>query len=434
MKNKSFIQVFEYQQLIIGKHGFEQWHWEALGYYNELHGGDFFRLIPKGVQFNQYVGVLQVMDVTIEILPKISKEEKDKSKWQRVLIDMLRECRWMKVHANEKAALRFKPNSILEAYLEMFLQECEVLVRQGLVKKYRTAEKNCSTLKGKLIFNKQVRTNHIHKEKFYTRHQLFDKDNIFNQIILKALKLIPVISNSPILKDRVQTLILSFPELDDVIVNSVTFQNLVYDRKTTRYKDAIEIAAMLLLNYRPDISAGHNHVLAILFKMNDLWEEYIYRQLYKNKPSNWSVRAQSSKNFWILTSSASSKTIRPDIVIHNTSNDLKVIMDTKWKLPDNNIPSDNDLKQMYVYNEYWGGRKAILMYPNANYTAKPKYSDGTFFKKHEVVIKSSDKTKDTTTMHGCGVLRMSVLNSDNSQLDNTIGKRITDFLKDSILI
>src|SRR5690606_38672325 len=152
-------------------------------------------------------------------------------------------------------------------------------------------EKNCSTLKGKLIFNKQERTNHIHKEKFYTRHQLFDKDNIFNQIILRALKLIPVISNSPILKDRVQTLILSFPELDDVIVNSVTFQNLVYDRKTTRYKDAIEIAAMLLLNYRPDISAGHNHVLAILFKMNDLWEEYIYRQLYKNKPSNWSVRA-----------------------------------------------------------------------------------------------------------------------------------------------
>jgi 5-methylcytosine-specific restriction enzyme subunit McrC len=424
MYNRPPIQVFEYETLHIGEKGFEEPHWMALGYYNEIHGGDFFRLIPKGVKFNQYVGVLQVGNITIEILPKIGRvDNEDKSKWQHVLIDMLRECRWMQVYSNEKATLRFKPNSILEAYLELFLQECEELIRQGLVKKYRAIERNSDALKGKLLFNKQILKNHIHREKFYTRHQLFDRENIFNQILLKALKLIPIISNSPALKDRVLNLIFLFPDLDDILVNSAIFQNLIYDRKTLRYKEAMEIAAMLLLNYRPDISAGNNHVLAILFNMNDLWEEFIYRQLYKNKPVNWIIGAQNSKKFWKLIPATSSKTIRPDIVIHNKLNNVKVILDTKWKVPESNIPSDDDLKQMYVYNEYWCGKKAILVYPNANFTDEPVYADGIFF-----------KNDNALSSHGCGVMKMSVLNFDNLKLDITIGKRINDFLKENILV
>ncbi len=116
MRNNNPIQIFEHDKLLIGEQGFEQSHWDALGWYNEKHGGDFFTLTPKGVKFNQYVGVIQVGNITIEILPKISKVGEDKEKWQKVLIDMLRECRWMQVYSNDTASLRFKPNSILEAY------------------------------------------------------------------------------------------------------------------------------------------------------------------------------------------------------------------------------------------------------------------------------------------------------------------------------
>lgn len=43
-----------------------------------------------------------------------------------------------------------------EAYLELFVRECEELLRQGLVKKYRAVSKNCSALKGKLLFDKHI--------------------------------------------------------------------------------------------------------------------------------------------------------------------------------------------------------------------------------------------------------------------------------------
>ena len=425
MKNNKPIQVFEYQQLPIGKQGFTKSHWDALGWYNEKHGGSFFSLTPGGVKFNQYVGVIQVGNVTIEILPKISRsvEESNKTKWQKVLIDMLRECHWMNVYANDKASLHFKPNSILEAYLELFIHECEELVRQGLVKKYRLIDDNYKALKGKLLFQKQIQVNLTHKERFYTRHLIYDKENIYNQILLKALKLIPVLSQSPFLKDKVLNLVLSFPELEDITVNTTTFENLIYDRKTSRYKEAIEIAAMLLLNYRPDIKTGNNHVLAILFDMNDLWEEYIYRQLNRNKPPDWTIRPQNQKKFWALTKSNHSKVIRPDIVISNLTTKKRIILDTKWKIPLNNIPSDADLKQMFVYNEYWNGKNAILVYPNESFTQKPLFYEGEFSMK--------EKASET---HRCGIMKMAVLDKDNSFLDVSIGKRINDFIKEKEML
>jgi 5-methylcytosine-specific restriction enzyme subunit McrC len=418
------IQVFEHKQLLIGERGFTRSHWEAMGWYNEARGGRFFTLTPKGVRFNQFVGVIQVGNITIEILPKISQtvEKGDKAKWQQVLIDMLRECRWMQVHTHEKASLRFKPNSILEAYLELFVQECKKIVRMGLVKKYRNIEKNCTALKGKLIFSSQIQHNLVHKERFYTRHQIFDQENIYNQILLKALKLIPVISHSPFLKDRVYNLLLTFPELDDIKVLPARFQNLVFNRKTAHYREAIEIAAMLLLNYRPDISTGQNHVLAILFDMNDLWEEYIYRQIHKSKPAHWLIKSQNSKKFWQMKGSRSAKTIRPDIVIYNTTNNTKLVLDTKWKLPENNTPADADLKQMFVYNEYWQGKNALLIYPNATFTDNPIHYEGAFKKK-----------ADAHSTHNCGIVKIAVLDKTNQKLDSTIGSRMSAFLKKEIL-
>jgi 5-methylcytosine-specific restriction enzyme subunit McrC len=137
VRNNKPIQIFEHKTLNIGDQGFTRSRWEALGWYNEKHGESFFSLTPNGVKFNQHVGVIQVANITIEVLPKISQvvEKGDIQKWQKVLIDMLRECRWMHVYAHEKASLRFKQNSILEAYLELFILECEELIRQGLVKK-----------------------------------------------------------------------------------------------------------------------------------------------------------------------------------------------------------------------------------------------------------------------------------------------------------
>lgn len=430
MRTNKRIQVFEYDFLGIDSQGFEKSHWEALGKYNDDYGGDFFRLNYNGVKFQNYVGVIQVGNITIEILPKIGKEADqtgNKDEWQQVLIDMLRECNWMKVHAHQNASLQFKHNNILEAYLELFIKECESLLHMGLIKKYRLENENCTSIKGKLLFGKNIQLNLVHQERFYTRHQVYDRNNIFNQILLKALKIIPAISQSPLLKERVSSLMLAFPELSDIKVNEATFTQLVFDRKTSDYREAIEIAAMLLLNYRPDISSGYNHVLAILFDMNDLWEEYIYRQIQRHNTHNWKIEPQQEKLFWYQTNTTRNKSIKPDIVI--TSNGRTIIIDTKWKLPEDNIPSDNDLKQMFVYNEYWDGIAAILLYPHSLFKEVPIFVKGEFYSIPDLSSYSRNVSGHLKTieMHTCGVMKISVLNAEKI-LDEHTGKKINDYL------
>lgn len=364
MSRRKFIQRFEHSRLWIGQEGFEQRHWQALAAYNDNRGGQFFDLLGHGIKFKSYVGVIQVSDLTIEILPKVDRSNLNEGAWQGILLDMLRECRWMRVHAREKASLRLRHNSILDAYLEIFLNICERLLHEGLVKKYRKEEGNVFALKGKLKFARHIRHNLVHEERFYTEHALYDRNNIYNRILLKALKVIPQFTVSATIRDQLSRLLLDFPELPDVTVSAETFQKLSYDRKTERYKEAMEIAAMLLLNYRPDIRGGNNNVLAILFYMNELWEEFVFRRLRHVLEDAWRIQPQSRKVFWEMEARGIRKILKPDIVITAPQGEV-VVIDTKWKIPGNDLPSDEDLRQIFAYNTYWNAATGILLYPEA---------------------------------------------------------------------
>jgi 5-methylcytosine-specific restriction enzyme subunit McrC len=425
------IRVFEYEKLHVDGQ-FTEDHLNALAKYNEEHGGSYFILGFKSVQFKQFVGVIQVGDLTIEILPKVGRTastSEEKAKWQKILLDMLQQCNWMTVHANEKAPLQFKYNSILEAYLELFIRECEHLLHQGLIKKYRQTEGNKNALKGKLVFGKNIQHNIVHQERFYTRHQVYDKNNIFNQVLFKALNTIPSITSCPLLNDRLYSLLFSFPELDNINVSSATFSNLVFDRKTSAYEEAINIAAMILLNFRPDIQNGQNNVLAILFDMNDLWEEYVYRQLVRFCKPPMEIIPHEYKKVWEREiNGRATKGIEPDIVLENEGKTL--IIDTKWKLPDDNIPSDADLKQMFMYNEYWDSANAILFYPKDS--GEAEIDPGIFVAGGRVT------QVEENTRHKCCVLKASVICNDAREneyiLDFEFGSKILKKIEEIDLI
>lgn len=378
MRSKNIIQVWEYEKLYYDEaKPFQQKHWEALCRYlqNEKNEVPLFRIINKGIQFTNYVGVIQAGNLTIEVLPKTDKRvstadnedvnkigDESKKQWQRALLQMLQECQFLNIHHVDYANLKLRNYSILEVYIELFLAEAERLVHEGLLKKYSQKEGNQSALKGQILFGKQAAKNSIHQERFYVRSSAYEVDNIYNQILRQTLQLIHTVSNSNHLSDKAGRLLQAFPELTSLAITAATFKGLSYDRKTERYKEAIEIARMLLLNYRPDITGGNENIIAILFDMNALWEEWVYCRLKKEETAfSITVQRQQSTSFWDAAHLSKPKTIRPDIVIQNK--EQTIILDTKWKLIEGNTPNDEDLKQMFVYNLYWQCSESILLYP-----------------------------------------------------------------------
>lgn len=360
-KGKHIITTYEHQRLKLGEtKDFEQKHLLALQRYYGEKGTPFFSLIHNGLKFNQFVGVIQVDSLVIEVLPK-TDQTGEECHWRKLLIGMLRAVKSLNVHTAGNTDLKLKSNSILDLYLEVFITEVEQLLYKGLIKQYRRREGNSLSLKGKLVFTKHIQENLIHQEQFYVNHQTYDKENTFNQIIYKALLLVKGINTSPSLQSRIGSMMLYFPEMNDLYVTEETFSRLQFNRKTEQYREAINIARLLLLNYHPDVSRGNNHVMTLMFDMNRLWESFVLHSLKKHAPEQYRIRGKIKKTFWEASTSMKVG-VEPDIVIEYK--EQTYILDTKWKVLNGNRPSDDDLKQMYVYTKYFDSSYTALVYPD----------------------------------------------------------------------
>lgn len=143
--------------------------------------------------------------------------------------------------------------------------------------------------------------------------------------------------------------------------------------------------------------------------MNSLWEEYVLIKLKHaamESQNRIEVYGQDSKAFW------NGITIRPDIVLKK-NDEVALIIDTKWKNIDLSQPSTHDLRQMYVYNEYWKSEKALLLYPSNDDSLES-------FLSFEKITENEH--------HQCGSGKISVLNSFG-QLDDTIGIKLLNIIK-----
>ncbi|MCF4101038.1 McrC family protein [Gillisia sp. M10.2A] len=401
--NKS-IKVFEHQFLKLGDN-FKKHHLEAFSKLNALHNDCYFDLRYNGLKFKNYVGVIQVDGLTIEILPKVDSYNEEKDLWQSVLIDMLKATKKLKVQPVGSANVNRQNIHLLDLYFEWFLREVELLIKQGLIKQYYRETKNVKALKGKLEFSGHIQKNLIHKERFYTSYQIYEKDHLIHQILFYAMEIIENFSKGTYLYSKCKSIQLDFPDVSKCHIDSSTFSKIKYNRKNLPYKTALEIAKFIILNYAPNISSGEEKMLGLLFDMNSLWEEYVLikLKLEANSRDDVNVFGQRTKGFW------QGITIRPDVVIEMRNQTY--IIDTKWKNIKYSKPSTQDLRQMYVYNDYWDSYKAVLLYPSEKECLKPSFYP---FDKKE---------------HECGIGKINVLKGD--KLNQEIGKTILDwFIKE----
>ena len=276
-KQSNIIQVFEHHTLRVDDAaGFKDVHFKALERYGYKTREKYFTVGNKRIKFNNYVGVIQVRDLTIEVLPKADYERVDdasKDKWHNALIAMLNECKLIKLNAITNARLKLKSASILDLYYDLFLTETETIFKHGLRKNYRNTQENLNKVKGKILFTNHIRRNAFHKERFYVSHQVFDADNKLNQVLLKALLILKSIAHNPDFNIRINMLLLSFENVSERNITEQTFESIRFDRNTERYRQAINLAKLIILRYSPDLKGGAENVLAIMFDMNLLYEE-----------------------------------------------------------------------------------------------------------------------------------------------------------------
>ena len=369
MSRKKII-VFEHQTLVVDGELFLARHFKALVKFNDRNGQKYLKIGYNKVIFTSYVGVIQVDDLIIEVLPKADNHPEDEvvTKWQNALTTILTHAGNIKIDLTDVASQSVKNHNLLDILLYHFLELVEQLIRRGIIKKYRRQEGNNVVLKGRLIVGKQITVNLIHKERFFTEYTTYDHNNIFNRVLKTAISTIVRINGNAYLKQYAAEIGSYFEAVQEIRNPRSLEKPLVYNRRSESYREAVDLGLLIIRNQIPSFNSGEISVIAFLLNMNQLFEKFVFR-LLKNEEINFKeykleVKGQTKIPFWL------EQNIKADIILefYNPSgiedNSTRIVIDTKWKRMLEERPDDGDLKQMFTYNYQYGATHSILLYPH----------------------------------------------------------------------
>lgn len=323
------------------------------------------------IKFINYVGIISVGNLVIEILPKISITN-DIVKDRKILMFMLSKCNKISVNINEILETNIVNQSLLDILAKIFTKKLLLELQKGMYLEYVTEENSLNKIKGKVMLTQNAKINYANKSKVYCRYDEFTENNILNSILLRATNfLLPLINTSLIKKDlNIIKSILS--DVDDLYIPVNIFENYKLNKKNERFKEVFTLAKLILNNSIMNKSSGKENGFSILFKMNYLYEEYIGVLLKESiEDKEITVNTQEKLKYLLFNKNTGRNEIalKPDIVIYK-DHKPKMIIDTKWKsasIDGREVYSQSDIYQMYAYiTTYTECEKCILLYPRVN--------------------------------------------------------------------
>ena len=320
------------------------------------------------IKFINYVGIIKINNLIIEILPKISLSN-DIIKDRKMLIFMLSKCNKLSVDIKELLNSNILNNSLLDILAKVYSKKLLNELQKGLYREYVSKEEALSIIKGKILISKSIKENTINKNKMNCKYDEFTEDNLFNAILKRAINVILFSIKNDDVKKELNIINNLFNDVSDIYISNNIILNYKLNRMNNRFLECFTLAKLILLNSSMDKSLGKENGFSILFEMNYLYEEYIGVLLKEAfNDTNISINTQEKSRYllWNTLKERNEIALKPDIVIYK-DNKPKVIIDTKWKrssIDNRETYSQSDIYQMYAYiTTYTECEECILLYP-----------------------------------------------------------------------
>lgn len=309
-----------------------------------LPGKSIFDFSPTKIRARSFVGVIDVDGTQIEILPKLLAEHGENSQILRNLMFMLSYTSALDIQDAGIAGLANDFGSFIEAYISIFANRLNrVLTRSGVPKRYEERSENLDCLKGKISFARNSIVNAVNQSKVFCDYSEFTEDNP----VSRAFKFVAVAlerqTRNIESKRRLQRCIGLLESTSNAFVEPEQFERAASGRREHDFLALVQLTKMFLERLRPEFGKkGARRVFALLFDMNELFEEFIFEVLRRNaKRLRVEVRAQRKKRLvtaerdlldgsdWVDRSLFDTYT---DIEVRCPQNGSVMILDTKYKI------------------------------------------------------------------------------------------------------
>ena len=394
------LEVREYETIIGNKEYKNQYRYIEKNKFNELiefiHAFDsdekesdvldfikigYKRNVGETVTFKNYVGLIQINNkFQIQILPKIEFAKGEKDETKQIFIKMLRSMKDFPSKVFTNANLKFEKMNLYEIFINMYLQEVRRLIKHGIKSAYIGQEDNLNVYKGKLLVEKHIKQNFIHKERFYVGFDEYQVNRAENKLIKSTLLKLQKLTSSMENSKEIRQLLTVFELVEPSTNYDKDFAKVVINRHTKDYEMLIKWSKVFLKDKSFTTFSGTESSRALLFPMEKVFESYVAKNIKKIfSRVGWNVSAQD-KGYYLFDTLNGEQykkfALRPDLVVTREDGSI-IILDTKWKNLTNNRRinfgiSQADMYQMYAYSKKYKTPDIWLLYPMNNEMRKSK--------------------------------------------------------------
>lgn len=351
---------------------------------DNISGKEIFTFKNNSVKANSIVGVITFDNVQIEILPKLLRNNENDSKFSIMqnLMYMLSYTNQIEINNVGLGLLGKENDGFIEAYIAIFADTLFRRIRKfGATKKYMNFSENLNFVRGRIDFSRNVLNSAFNQSKVFCDYSDLTENNPIN-IAFKyvATSLSKLTQN----QNNYNTLVKCIGLLEGIdtrYVNSEELSKQTVPMRDTNFVALINLTKMFLNHLRPSFAnKRENNVFVLLFDMNSLFEEFIYKLLKRNE-ARFDIKVKFQKGKRLVTavrefddsSEWDSKSLFntfTDIVIETRDKKI-LIIDTKYKLIENSKShfgiSNPDVFQLLTYktlhNSSGGLANVALLYP-----------------------------------------------------------------------
>ncbi len=274
-------------------------------------------------------------------------------------------------------------NHPLEELINIFVTQCQKIMKTGIYKSYQTRDESLSTLKGKLLLKHQIINLSKFNLKFHCEFDEFTPNNLENVIILDCLNTCQRITKNETMKTDIRKMINQISvEVETKSVNVQDFKQLRYSRLNKNYEGAHKVAKSIIMQ-RGLMHWNERKTSFVHSMFMQTWElfERLVTRLFEDYYPLTAKRQKSSvswKKYNHLEKVVGTREIQPDIIVYKKSGvrDEQVAFIADAKLKDD--PNAENFYQVSSYLNKYGIKKGYILMPQSSKMEHLIELDGTW--------------------------------------------------------
>jgi 5-methylcytosine-specific restriction enzyme subunit McrC len=335
-----------------------------------------------------YVGVIQVPGLIVEVVPKIDSVGTEGDPFGRArhnLIEMLTIAGELPIRHRDLAGLASRRKNLLDAFVSAFVNLLVLKLSRGVDHGYVRRREQARYLKGRLCLREHLLHNSVRRERFFVEYDEFVSDTRLNQILKWTCRVLGRSRSSPLVQTRLDEALASLSEVQDLDLRVHHFDEVFHTRNTERFRPLLDFCRLIWEQSCPEPVSGGVRSFSLMFPMESVFERFITAVVRREAVAcgldPTQIRTQGRGiTRWLLREEGGRQRLRlkPDLLITDRSGSVALIIDTKWKIPkqsgDSSVLAVSDAYQLYAYANRYSCPDNIVLMPKTSESGESSYT------------------------------------------------------------